>query len=117
MRRAISPESTASCSVRAQTFVVTHRVLNDEGLHPLGMRQGHSEADWAAVILHVKRVPSKSNCLCEVAHDEQCGRRCSRTASDRASRCARNRDSQARSNDSRLPAVREVAETCAMTMA
>jgi hypothetical protein len=48
---------------------VRHRVLHDESLDPLGMRQSHAETHRSAVILHVQRVARESQRFGEVIHD------------------------------------------------
>ena len=44
------------------------RVLNDKRLDPLWVGKRHTEAYWAAVILHVKRVMRQTDRLGEVVH-------------------------------------------------
>jgi hypothetical protein len=48
---------------------VRHRVLHNERLDPVRMRQHHAKTDRAAVILHVKRVARESERFGEVIHD------------------------------------------------
>ena len=53
---AIFPEFAPRLPVRAKAFVMPSRVLNNERVDALRVRQRHSETDRAAVIVHVKRV-------------------------------------------------------------
>ena len=66
---AIFPKFPPRFPIRAQTFVVRDRILNNERIYALGMRKRHAETDWAAVILHVKCVTRESERFGEVIHD------------------------------------------------
>ena len=46
-----------------------HSVLDDQGLDPLRVGQGHPETHGAAVILHIKRVVRDAQRFGEVVHD------------------------------------------------
>ena len=52
----IGPKCAPGRPVRPEAFVVSDRILDDESLHRLRVRQDHAKADRAAVVLHVKRV-------------------------------------------------------------
>src|SRR5947207_14007242 len=66
---AIFPKLTSRFPIRAQTFVVRYRVLDDESFNPFRMSQGHAKTNGAAVILHIKRVAREPECFGEVIHD------------------------------------------------
>jgi hypothetical protein len=66
---AIGPKSPPRLPIRPQAFVVRHRVLDDESLHPVRIRQGHAKTHRAAVILHVKRVAREPKRFGEAIHD------------------------------------------------
>src|SRR5580704_15814398 len=66
---AIGPECTTGYPVNAEAFIVSDGILNDESLDALGVRQGHSKADGAAVVLHVERVAREADGLREAFHD------------------------------------------------
>jgi hypothetical protein len=48
---------------------VGDRVLNDEGLDPVRMREHHAKAHGAAIVLHVKRVAREPERFGEINHD------------------------------------------------
>src|SRR5438034_8128561 len=66
---AIFPKLTSRFPIRAQTFVVRYRVLDNESFSPFRMSQGHAKTNGAAIILHVKSVVGKPECFGEVIHD------------------------------------------------
>ena len=66
---AIRPKGAARLPDCAQTLVMRDRVLNDQRLDPLRMRERHAEADRAPVILHIERIARQADRLDEVVHD------------------------------------------------
>src|SRR5580765_2445214 len=65
VRCAIGPESTPRCPERPQAFVVRYRVLDDQGLNALGMRERQSKADRPAVVLEIQHIAFKAKSLDE----------------------------------------------------
>jgi hypothetical protein len=57
------------CSSWRQPFVVCDRVLDDQRLDPVRMRQCHPKADGASVVLHVQGVVLKTERLRKVSDD------------------------------------------------
>ncbi len=69
MGLAVSPELSPGLPQRAEPVLVGDRVLDDERLEPLGMRDHESESHRAAVVLHDKGVPGQLQSLGETADD------------------------------------------------
>src|SRR5712671_1859895 len=65
----IGPEGPSWLPQRAETFVMRHRVLNDERLDPVRISQRHPKAHGAAIVLHVERIARKPECFGEALHD------------------------------------------------
>src|SRR5215813_4529567 len=65
----IGPERSPRLPIRAQSFVVRHSVLNNQGFCALGMRKHHAKTYRAAVVLHVERVARQPESFSEVIHD------------------------------------------------
>jgi hypothetical protein len=51
--RPVRPEGPPGCPVHPEAFVVSNRILDDEGLHALWMRQCHPKTNRTSVVLHV----------------------------------------------------------------
>ena len=66
---AILPEFAPRLPIRAQAFVMPSRVLNNECVDALRMRQRHSKTDRTAIIVHVKRVTRQPERFRKVIHD------------------------------------------------
>ena len=64
----VRPEGSPGRPVRPKTFVMSNRILDDESLHTLRMRQCHPKTDRPTVVLHVKRVVRQTERLREVIH-------------------------------------------------
>src|SRR5207237_3698017 len=65
----IFPKFPPCFPVCAEPFVVRDRVLNNESLYGLWMRNHHAKTDGTAVILHVKRVTREPERFGKVIHD------------------------------------------------
>src|SRR5215469_6654763 len=65
----IRPEGSPRLPVRAQSFIVRNRVLNNQGFCALRMRKHHTKTYRAAVVLHVERVAGQPESFSEVIHD------------------------------------------------
>ncbi len=66
VRRTIGPECAASRPIDSESFVVGHRVLNDEGLYPFWMCQNDAKAHRPAIVLHIKCVSGQTKRLREI---------------------------------------------------
>ena len=69
VRHAIFPKLAPRLPIRAQSFVMCDRVLNDQSFHALWVHKCHAKTDGATIILHVKRVARESERFGEVIHD------------------------------------------------
>jgi hypothetical protein len=116
MSGSVRPEGSPGCPICSKAFVVSDRILDDEGLHSLWVCQCHAEANRPTVVLHVKRVVQQAERLREgVHHRGDNGRRCSQTVSGWPSRCVRNPGNREQSDDNDLQAAGAAAETFATT--
>ena len=52
----VGPECSPRRPIRSEAFVVSNRILHDESIDPVRVRQGHAKADRPAVVLHIQRV-------------------------------------------------------------
>ena len=81
---------------RAEPVLMGDRVLDDERLEPLGMRDHESESHRAAVVLRDKGVPGQLQSLGETADDTARWSKVYANSVWLGARCARTRDSPVR---------------------